>query len=121
MADVSARVLRKTGAWRQWRSLTMRFCVRRLSMVTLCVIALAGASVVSTARADDKDVIDYREHVMNTLNEQSAALGQILSLSVPDDSFAAPLEAIALAASAALKSFEPKVPGGEAKPEVWAQ
>jgi cytochrome c556 len=78
------------------------------------------SSVVTTASADDKNAIDYRQHIMNTLNEQSAALGQILSVAVPDDNVIAHLDAIALTASTALKAFEPKVPGGEAKPEVWS-
>ncbi|HEY4366230.1 MAG TPA: cytochrome c [Steroidobacteraceae bacterium] len=86
-----------------------------------CALALGAASLLTTAQAaDDKDVIDYRQHVMSTLNEQSSALGQILSTAVPDDNVVAHLEIIALTASTALKAFEPKVAGGEAKPEVWA-
>jgi cytochrome c556 len=95
------------------------FVMRPLVKIS-CALALGAASLLTGAYADDKDVVDYREHVMNTLNEQAAALGQILSTAVPDDNVAAHLEAIALAASTALKAFEPKVPGGEAKPDVWA-
>jgi cytochrome c556 len=68
----------------------------------------------------DKAIIEYREHIMNTLNEQSGALGQILSTVVPDTNTQAHLQAIALAASLTTKAFEPKVPGGEAKPDVWS-
>ena len=87
--------------------------------VMLSALAMA-AFVLPSARADDKDVIEYRKHIMNTLNEQSAALGQILSTVVPDDNAVAHINAIALTASTALKAFEPKVPGGQAKPAVWA-
>lgn len=87
----------------------------------LGALAIAGTGVLSAAQADDKDVIEYRQHVMNTLNEQSAALGQILSTAVPDDNAVLHLDALALAAATALKAFEPKVPGGEAKPEVWSK
>jgi cytochrome c556 len=73
-----------------------------------------------SARGDDKDVIEYREHIMNTLNEQSAILGLMLSTSIPDDNAVAHLDTIALTASTALAAFEPKVPGGQAKPEVWS-
>jgi cytochrome c556 len=72
------------------------------------------------AHADDKDVIEYREHIMNALNAQAAALGMILSGAIPDDNASAHLEIIAGTASIALKAFEPKVPGGEAKPQVWS-
>ena len=58
---------------------------------------------------------------MNTLNEQAAALGEILSGAMPDDNVVAHMDALALTAATALKAFEPKVPGGEAQPEVWSQ
>ncbi|MEP6549146.1 MAG: cytochrome c [Gammaproteobacteria bacterium] len=84
----------------------------------LCV-SLTLLSVVPAALAQDKDAIDYRQHIMNTLNEQAAALGQVLSTAVPDDNAIAHLDALALTASTALKAFTPKVQGGEAKAEVW--
>ncbi len=81
---------------------------------------LAALSCLPAAHADDKDVIEYREHIMNTLNEQAGALGEILSAAVPDDNVISHLDAIALTASTALRAFTPKVPGGEAKAEVWS-
>jgi cytochrome c556 len=80
-----------------------------------------AASVVSLppANSAERNVIDYREHIMNTLNDQSDALGMILSTAIPPDNAAAHLEIIALTASTALKAFEPKVAGGQSKPEVW--
>src|SRR5580700_9051028 len=85
----------------------------------LVAVAFATATFSATTRADDQDVIKYRQHIMSTLNEQSAALGQILSTSIPGDNAVAHLDALALTASTALKAFEPKVTGGEAKPAVW--
>ena len=92
----------------------------RLQFKMICAVGLATMLVLPSAYADDKDVVDYRQHIMNTLNEQSGAVGQILSMAAPDDNLAAHLDAIALTASIALKAFQPKVPGGEAKPDVWA-
>jgi cytochrome c556 len=86
-------------------------------VVQTVLVAIFLPAVVS---ADDQDVIDYREHIMKTLDEQSAAMGMILSTAIPGDNTAAHLQAIALAAQIALKAFEPKVLGGEAKPEVWS-
>jgi cytochrome c556 len=68
---------------------------------------------------DDKDVVDYREHIMKSLEQQTGALGQILSGVGPAEDAVAHMEVIALTASIALKSFEPKVPGGSAKAQVW--
>ena len=87
----------------------------------LGALGIIGTGALSSAFADDKDVIDYRQHVMNTLNEQSAALGEILSTAIPDDNAVQHLDALALTATTAMKAFEPKVPGGEAKPEVWSK
>jgi cytochrome c556 len=84
------------------------------------LVVLFLAFIPMSASADDQDVIDYREHIMRTLDEQSSALGMILSGSISADSAVTHLQAIALAAKIALKAFEPKVVGGEAKPEVWA-
>lgn len=88
-------------------------------MHILGVVALTASSIFSPAYASDKDVIDYRQHIMNTLNELAAGLGQMLSTAIPDDDAVAHLDALALTAATAMKAFEPKVQGGEAKPEVW--
>ena len=85
------------------------------------VTAMMMSALPMAARADDKDVIDYRQHIMKTLDEQTASLGMTVSTQIPPDNFVAHVEAIALIAKTALKSFEPKIAGGEAKPEVWAQ
>ena len=73
------------------------------------------------ARADDKDVIDYRQHIMKTLGEQAASLGMIMQMKAPPTNFAAHAQVLADTAAMALVAFEPKVTGGEAKPDVWAK
>jgi len=85
--------------------------------VALAVMMSASPLV---AQADDKDVIDYRQHIMKTLDEQVASIGMIVSTQVEPDNLVAHVQAIALTAQTALKSFEPKIQGGESKPEVWA-
>lgn len=94
-------------------------------MTRFTKFAVAMAVVVSAlpfvAKADDKDVIDYRQHIMKTLDEQVASIGMIVSTQIEGDNLVAHVQAIALTAQTALKSFELKVQGGESKPEVWAQ
>jgi cytochrome c556 len=82
-------------------------------------VVLVAALLPSAIAADDKEIIEYRQHIMNALNAQAAALGEIMSYAIPDDNAVAHFQAIALTAKAALKAFEPKVQGGEAKPDVW--
>ena len=93
----------------------MRLLLRAVLSVALAVLASAPAM------AEDRDVVSYRRHLMITLNEQSGALGMILSGAIPDRDPVAHLEAIALTASYATKAFAPQVQGGEAKPEIWTQ
>lgn len=103
--------------------MAMRRSIRNLLSVGLVAISLGQAGHAdekATQHYADKDVLAYRQHIMNVLNEQSSALGQILSTVVPDDQAVQHLQIIALTASTALRAFEPKVPGGEAKPEVWS-
>jgi cytochrome c556 len=94
----------------------------RLSMNVFVAPAIVcvGARSIAYAGDNNNDAVDYREHIMNTLYEQSEALGQILSTTIPDDNAIGHLDSLALTASIALKAFEQKVPGGEAKPEVWS-
>jgi cytochrome c556 len=99
-----------------FRSIRVGGMRRMLIVAGLVVPPLLPAAV----HADNKDVLAYRMHIMNTLNEQSAALGQILSGVIPEKNAQGHLEALALTASTALKAFEPKVPGGEAKAAVWS-
>lgn len=92
--------------------------MRRLFAATF-VAAFLGLDAIGPASASDEDAIAYRQHIMHSLQEQTAALGKIMSGAVPDDNAVAHMQALALIASTALKSFEPKVPGGDSKPEVW--
>lgn len=71
--------------------------------------------------ADDKDVVEYRQRIMKSLQAQTAAFGQILSGAGPTENTQAHMDTLALSASLALQAFEAKVPGGEAKPEVWSK
>jgi cytochrome c556 len=93
--------------------------MRRSLKLAGLTLALAGG-LAPSAHADDKDTIEYRQHIMKSLNAQSAILGQIVSGAVPDDNLVQHIDVLALLASTALKSFEPKVAGGDAKPEVWS-
>ena len=73
------------------------------------------------ALADDHDVIIFRQLIMRQLNAEAAALGMIVSSQIPPDTLALQTRAIAASARAAVKAFEPKVPGGASKPEVWTK
>jgi cytochrome c556 len=84
--------------------------------------ALCGMLVAfSVSAAEDKDIIDYRQHIMRTMEEQTAIIGMIASGAAPEEGMKAATQSIALSASIALKSFEAKAQGGKSKPELWAK
>ena len=94
--------------------------VAPLVMGAMMLLPMAGhTDDKDVRRANDKDVLEYREHIMKSLEHQTAVLGQILSGAGPTENTVAHMQTLALTASIALKSFEAKVPGGAAKPEVW--
>jgi cytochrome c556 len=91
--------------------------MRRVAKALMLAGLLAGSA---TAGADDQDAVDYRTHVMKTMGEQLAAIDMIVARKAPADSFAVHLQVLAVAATQAKKAFEPKVAGGNSKPEVWS-
>jgi cytochrome c556 len=97
----------------------MNLSVRKVGSLLLSAILLLCTHQV--AHADDQDAIDYRELIMKELDAEAAALGMIVSGQISPDSLSLQAKAIANSAKSALKAFEPKVPGGEAKPDVWAK
>ncbi|MCA0201120.1 MAG: cytochrome c [Proteobacteria bacterium] len=84
------------------------------------ILAVLGGAANALA-AEDKDLIDYRQHIMKSLDAQVAILGMILSGAAPEDNLVSHLDTIALIAQGTLQSFEAKAPGGESSPEVWAK
>lgn len=87
-------------------------------------LALAVLVAPVAAQADDQDVMNYRKQVMKTMGEQNAAMQMTVQGKVPADLFVSHVKTLHLAATQALKAFEPNVVGdgttGSAKPEVWA-
>ncbi len=69
--------------------------------------------------ASAADAVAYRRHVMKTMGEQAAALGMVLQGLGPAENAARHARTIALMASAALKAFEVRAPGGEARDDIW--
>jgi cytochrome c556 len=82
--------------------------------------ALLAASLGRVAVADDQDSIDYRQHIMKTIGEQAASITMILQHKAPAENLATHAKLLALSAATAGKAFEPKAPGGNAKPDVWS-
>jgi cytochrome c556 len=96
--------------------------MRPFAAVVAVPLLAAALLLPNAARADDQDTIDYRQHIMKTLGEMTAALGQILQqkVTVAPEAVIAHTQTLAITAKMAKTAFQPKVPGGESKPEVWS-
>ena len=86
-------------------------------MLAISVAALAATA----ARADDQEMIDYRQHIMKTMGEQMAAIQQIVQKKAPADNFATHMQIVAVTAATAKAAFTPESPGGRAKSDVWSK
>ena len=95
-----------------------------MNRLVKCGLALAVLVAPAVAQADDADDINYRRQVMKTMGEQSALMNMTLQGKGPAEAFVSHVRTLHLAATQALKAFEPNVPGdgstGSAKPEVWS-
>lgn len=91
----------------------------RSATVLVAVVSIMILTLPATSRAEDQDVIEYRQHIMKAMDAQTAAVGKILSFAIPEDQLPSHLETIAIMASTALKGYEEKVVGGESLPAVW--
>ena len=91
-----------------------RRALRRSAIGALALLCAAGV------HADDQDDIDYRQHIMKTMGEQTASMEMILQHKAPTEGFGVHAKVLAIAAAMAKKSFGSKADGGNAKPAVWA-
>jgi cytochrome c556 len=89
--------------------------------IALLLLLSVAPLLASTARADEEEDIDYRQHIMKTMDEQMAAIQQIVQHKVPADNFATHLQVLAVTAATAKAAFTPASAGGRAKPEVWSK
>jgi cytochrome c556 len=82
---------------------------------------LVAIMAMAVSRAEDQDVIDYRQHVMKTIGEQTAIIDMILQKRIPAVNVAIHARVLAITVSTTKKAFEPRVWGGNSKPDVWAK
>lgn len=134
----------KPGVWEEWKEFSERMKQLTANLEQLDKLAKTGGMAAAApkipelltckgchdtyripppakVKAAAPDAVQYRQLMMHSIDAQSAALGQILSGEIADDTLSSHLDVLALVAASSLKAFEPKVPGGEAKPEVWSQ
>ena len=95
-----------------------RYAARLVSYLAGAAL-LAATILPMTARADDQDTIDYREHIMKTMGAEMVLINQIVQKKAPADGLATFTQGLAMTAATAKSAFATKMAGGEAKPDVW--
>lgn len=84
--------------------------------------ARAQAPAAATpSRTEAEGIIFERQEIMLQLDKDAETLGNIMAGTVPPAKLAQTTRAIAQGAKDSVAAFQAKVPGGRAKPEVWAQ
>ncbi|MEO7740069.1 MAG: cytochrome c [Novosphingobium sp.] len=80
----------------------------------------AVAADVEMSKAEADGIIFERQNIMLQLDKDAELLGEMVAGLKPADGLGKVTRSIAESAAAAKQAFEPHVPGGRAKPEVWA-
>ncbi len=92
----------------------------KFGIVSAALAAMVFSLGLTSAQAEDKDVIDYRQNLMKSLGAHAGALGAIAQNKVPyADNLAFHADAIAAAAEAAPLAFKQELVGGTAAAAVW--
>lgn len=79
----------------------------------------ADAAGVAVSREEADGIIFERQNIMLQLEKDAELLGEIAAGIKPADKLAEVTRSIAESAAASKAAFEPHVPGGRSKPEVW--
>lgn len=79
----------------------------------------SAGPVPAIDKAEADGIIFERQQVMLRLDKDAKTLGMIAAGSAPASKLAETTRAIAEAARDSVAAFEPLVPGGRAKPEIW--
>jgi len=93
--------------------------LRYLGVAT--VLAVVGGMTAFAADLENADpAVQYRVNVMRGISANASAIGLTLRNNLPQtQNLGLHAEAIALGARTAVSAFQPNVPDGVAKPEVW--
>ncbi len=75
---------------------------------------------LSTVHGQADDPVLARQQIMQQLDEEADALGSIAARVTPPAKLAEHAHNVARLARESYESFKPNVPGGAAKPEIWA-
>lgn len=90
-------------------------------VIAFVAMAPARATAEGAISKQESDgIIFERQNIMLQLEKDAELLGEIAAGIKPADKLGEVTKSIAESAAASKAAFEPHVPGGRSKPEVWA-
>jgi cytochrome c556 len=97
-------------------------CTGLVALGTLSIALTGTADAADTAISKEEadGIIFERQNLMLQLEKDAELLGEIAAGIKPADQLADVTRSIAETAAASKAAFEPRVPGGGSKPEVWS-
>ncbi|MET1755851.1 cytochrome c [Novosphingobium sp. RD2P27] len=97
-------------------------CTGLVALGTLSIGLTGTADAADTAISKEEadGIIFERQNLMLQLEKDAELLGEIAAGIKPADQLAEVTRSIAESAAASKAAFEPRVPGGRSKPEVWS-
>lgn len=101
------------------RILTVTFALMAAVAIPALHWGQADAATAVPSKEEAEGIIFERQNIMLQINKDAELLGEIAAGIKPPDKLAAVTKSIAESAEAARTAFEPNVPGGRAKPEIW--
>jgi cytochrome c556 len=97
--------------------------VAGLAFAMLLAIPVGLYAVPSWSQAYmlDEMVVDYRQLIMKSQDAHAAAIGTILTGTVPNDNIASHFEALLITTRQTRVAFKPEALGGDALPSIWEE
>jgi len=95
-------------------------CLVGVSMLSVGLTGTADAADTAISKEEADGIIFERQNLMLQLEKDAELLGEIAAGIKPADKLAEVTRSIADSAAASKAAFEPRVPGGRSKPEIWS-
>lgn len=102
--------------WARW----MKKLFQR-SVAALTTVVFVEMSLPLAAQSNPKDIIAYRQHLMQTLEAQFQAITLVVIAGAPPENLHSHLTAALATARLLPDAFAPRALGGSSAPQIWTK
>lgn len=104
----------------KWKVLPACVLIAAIATVTVPALGMTEPAASVPPKEEADGIIFERQNLMLQISKDSELLGEIAAGIKPPDKLAEVTKSISESAEAAKAAFQPNVPGGRSKPEVWS-